>query len=314
MYNILNIKNKTLKIKEMENLCDNKNYVVIDFEIAQVGTTNLLEIGAIYIEDLKINDQYSRLIKPNQPIQDKITEITHITNDMVKDESNENIVVNEFFKWLKPKLEKGAIIVAHNVSFEKKILNAKIEEYNFNYDLKYVCTYRLSSFYFPLYHKHTLDNLCLCFDVPLEQHHRALDDCIMTTKYFLKLYKNVIPLSKENKYDDIYNLMIRSLNYKNDINVSAINYWEKDIGKKKEKWLHRLYIYTNKDTYVYNLDDKLFYEKNNKSKELRITNKMFFSLCLYIENKFKVHISSKKEFYEFIKNQFLVENNQIVLK
>ena len=312
MINLL-YKKKTKDFIEMENMCLQKNFVVIDFEIAQVRKKNvpidLLEIGAVYIEDCKIKDTYSSLIKPKNLIEERITNITNITNDMVENEKPVEIVFKDFYDWLKVKIDNGSILVAHNASStDIAFLKELIDRFNYpSINLDFICTLKLSNYYFPNFHKHTLTNLCVCFDVPLETHHRALNDCIMTAKYFLKLRKNVVPLSLNNELDKVYQLGQRSLNYKNEIKIEHVKYWEKNIRKNSEKIIHRLYIQTNKEEFVYNIDDKYFYERDSKE-ELILTNKLYYSFVNYLEDKYKVEIKTKKEFITFINKQFLKNN------
>ena len=308
MYKYL-FKNKSDKVVEMEKLCLNNKFIILDFEISSLGSNDLLEIGAIALEDSKIIDQYSSLIKPDVEIDKIIVNLTKITDYMVRKERSEKVVVREFLDWIIPKIENGYIIVAHNASFDMARLYAKLEQHNRTIanseEIKHICTLQLSRFYLPLFQRHSLDNLCHCFAVPLESHHRALDDCKMTAKYFIKLQKNLVPLSMSSEYNSLHELAIRSLRHNNPLVVNGIDYWEKQRGKKTN---HRLFISTNKETFVYNLDKKFFFASDNKSK-IEQSNKIYYALIIHIEDKFKVKINSRSEFYKFMKEQFLLSEN-----
>ena len=64
-----------------------EKYIVLDIETT--GTkpleSDIIEIGAVYIENNQVKDQFNELVKPNEIISEYITGITGITNEMVKD-------------------------------------------------------------------------------------------------------------------------------------------------------------------------------------------------------------------------------------
>ena len=65
------------------------NYVVFDLETTGCNPVNdyIIEIGAIKIENGEIHSVYNQMINPKIAIPPLITNITGITNDMVKDKT-----------------------------------------------------------------------------------------------------------------------------------------------------------------------------------------------------------------------------------
>ena len=61
--------------------------MVFDLETTGLSPINneITEIGAVKVIDGKISDTFEMLVKPKQKISQKITDITGITNEMVKD-------------------------------------------------------------------------------------------------------------------------------------------------------------------------------------------------------------------------------------
>ena len=64
-----------------------KDFVVLDLETTGLTpkTDRILEIGAIKVVDGEIKERYSTFINPQMEIPRRITELTGITGDMVKD-------------------------------------------------------------------------------------------------------------------------------------------------------------------------------------------------------------------------------------
>ena len=66
-----------------------------------------------------LNQVFSTFIKPTVPIPEAITELTHITDDMVADAPAINYVLPDFYKYC-----YGCSLVAQNIAFDYGFLNA----------------------------------------------------------------------------------------------------------------------------------------------------------------------------------------------
>ena len=63
-------------------------YVVVDLETTGLSPFNgdeIIEIGVTEIRGDNVGNNYSRFVKPKNPIPDLITNLTNITDEMVKD-------------------------------------------------------------------------------------------------------------------------------------------------------------------------------------------------------------------------------------
>ena len=87
--------------KETEEDLRESTYVVFDFETTGFNAEfdTIIEIGAVKIKNGEIIDRFDELINPNVELRNEITELTHITNDMLKDKRTEKEVVTDFIKW-----------------------------------------------------------------------------------------------------------------------------------------------------------------------------------------------------------------------
>ena len=95
----------------MNNIRENKgnsllelpdNYTVIDIETTGLDSTldNILEISAVKVRNNTITDSFSSLVHYAEELPEFITELTGITNDMVKDAPSLDMVLNNFYNFI----------------------------------------------------------------------------------------------------------------------------------------------------------------------------------------------------------------------
>lgn len=161
-----------------------KDYVVFDFETTGLDSNKdeIIEIGAVKISKGKIVSTFSAFIKPSVAIPEEITELTHITEEMVADAPAINYVLPDFYKYC-----YGCGLVAHNIAFDYGFLSniAKKMMYNFDnpqYDTMILARNKLKGL-----KNYKLGTICEYLGVSLVGAHRAVNDCLATAKVFLKL-------------------------------------------------------------------------------------------------------------------------------
>ena len=66
------------------------NYVLFDIETTGLDPEydEIIEIGAIKVDNNKVMDEFHSLIKPDNEIDEFITNLTGITNEMVENAAN----------------------------------------------------------------------------------------------------------------------------------------------------------------------------------------------------------------------------------
>ena len=79
------------------------SFVVFDLETTGFSATRnrIIEFGAVKVENGSITDRFSTFVNPQVPIPPRITEVTSITNDMVKDAPTIETVLPEFLEFCK---------------------------------------------------------------------------------------------------------------------------------------------------------------------------------------------------------------------
>lgn len=90
-------------------------YVVFDIETTGFSAIKdkIIEIGAVKVVNGKIIDKFSTFVNPERPIPFEITKLTSITDDMVMEYPNIEVILPQFLEFA-----KDAVLVAHNASFD----------------------------------------------------------------------------------------------------------------------------------------------------------------------------------------------------
>lgn len=151
----------------------NQVYVVVDIETTGGSGIfhKITEIGAVKIQNGKIIEEFQTLLNPGRAIPKYITGITGITNEMVKDAPKFSDIADQFFEFT-----KGAIFVAHNVRFDYGFIQKEYQRLETSYVRPLLCTVQGMRKHYPGLSSYSLKNLCVNFNISLEQHHRAMFD------------------------------------------------------------------------------------------------------------------------------------------
>ncbi|MBR1508287.1 MAG: PolC-type DNA polymerase III [Eubacterium sp.] len=164
-------------------------YVVFDIETTGLSTRNckIIEIGAVRVNtEGKEVGRFSEFINPEEPIPFEIEELTSISDAMVKDAPTVDVILPRFLDFC-----QGAILVAHNASFDTGFIKEFSKRLGLKYDFVALDTMTLSHVYLPFLGRYTLDRLCKHFGVVNKHHHRACDDADVTAKIFIELLKMI---------------------------------------------------------------------------------------------------------------------------
>lgn len=182
-------------------------YVVFDTETTGFnagGADQMIEIGAVKIKDGEITDRFDELIDPKRPIPAKITELTCITDDMVKGKDDEEAVTKRFLEWA-----GNLPMVAHNAKFDISFIEMAMKKYNLGtFKNTVIDTLELSRTLDQGYARHGLSALVKRYNIPWEEdaHHRADYDAEGTALVFSKMIKK-LESQKFEKISDLDNLV-----------------------------------------------------------------------------------------------------------
>ncbi len=156
-------------------------YAIVDIETTggQPSQDAITEIAIIVHDGTQIVDQYSTLINPERPIPFFITQLTGISDEMVRE-------APRFFEVAKKIVEmtENCIFVAHNARFDYSFLKKQFNDFGYNYQRKTLCSVRLARKLIPGLPSYSLGKLCKSLNIELIDRHRALGDALATAKLF----------------------------------------------------------------------------------------------------------------------------------
>lgn len=180
---------------------DEATYVVFDVETTGLSTAydTIIELAAVKIQEGKVVDKFESFANPHRPLSAKIIELTHITDDMLKDAPEVDEMIAKFYEFI-----GDAIVVAHNASFDMGFLYTAYEKAGIK-GVKHpvIDTLQLSRLVNPTMKNHRLNTLCNKYGIELTQHHRAIYDTEATGYLLLHLLKEA--KEKGIEYHDDFN-------------------------------------------------------------------------------------------------------------
>ena len=124
-----------------------QKYAVVDLETTGLDPSHgdrITEIGIAIWQNGKIVDRYQSLINPQRKIPAFVQDLTGITDAMVRKARPSREVLLEAMGFI-----GDMPLVAHNASFERKFLNAELEEISEKYSVDLICSLLLSRRVFP---------------------------------------------------------------------------------------------------------------------------------------------------------------------
>ncbi|MBE0296929.1 BRCT domain-containing protein [Gardnerella vaginalis] len=153
------------------------DYCVLDTETTGLSAyyDEIIEIGILRVRNNEIVDRYDQLIKPNFDIDDFITALTGITNDMLEGMPSIDSVKTDVLSFI-----GDDIILGHNTSFDMRFLNEVFKEQLSN---QYMDTMQFARKLYPELKHHRLSDLTDYLGLHNNEH-RALSDCTSTKELY----------------------------------------------------------------------------------------------------------------------------------
>lgn len=164
--------------------------VAVDIETTGLNLDEdvIIEIGAVKFNGRRVEDEWSTLVNPHQPISNFITQLTGITNNMVRNAPTLQDVIGDLIGFV------GDVpVVGHNISFDLSFLR-RAHALTSNIDID---TYELAAVLMPTASRYNLSALAQQLGILLPATHRALDDARVTHRVFIELVEKAHDLPIE---------------------------------------------------------------------------------------------------------------------
>ncbi len=178
---------------------------LVCFDIETTGLNaiydRIVEIGAVLFDsEGAIIKEYKQLINPKKHITESVIEIHGITDEMVKDSPEIDVVLPEFFAFI-----EDYPLIAHNAFFDTSFISYAGSKHNKKIPSNPIYdSLALTRKTFKEIGSHSLGNLIRHFSLDIENQHRALEDAIATAKIcniaFRKLTKKRLTKKRLNKF------------------------------------------------------------------------------------------------------------------
>ena len=164
--------------------------VAVDLETTGLNPDEdaIIEIGAVKFNGHRVEDEWSTLVNPRKSIPGFITQLTGISNPMVREAPYLIDVMGGLIEFV-----GDAPVVGHNISFDLSFLQqAGALRHNIDID-----TYELAAVLMPTATRYNLSALAQQLNILLPATHRALDDARATHAVFIALMEKAqqLPLS-----------------------------------------------------------------------------------------------------------------------
>lgn len=164
--------------------------IVLDFETTGMSP-NLgarpTEVAEVRVENGQIVDRYQSLMYAGVYVPSFITELTGITNAMVREAPSVDRVMRSLHAFI-----GGHPVVAHNASFDRKFLEAEWHRLRLTQASTMLCSLLVSRRLYPEVGSHKLGALVAYLNLPQTgRYHRALADAEMTAHLWVKMRQDI---------------------------------------------------------------------------------------------------------------------------
>ena len=262
-------------------------------------------------------DKFISLINPEKSIQPFVVNLTGINNKTLRNAPKFHEVAKRILE-----ITEDTIFVAHNTSFDFRILKTEYSRLGYNFKRNTLCTLELSKKLIPDMNSYSLGKLTKQLGIPLTQRHRASGDALATVKLFKLLLDKDLDkkIIIENIKNSNKNSLPKKLNQILDNLPNSVGiYYMHDENSK--------IIYIGKSKNIKKRINQHFAGKDNKSKKLQLhtetvsydeTGSELIAL-LKESNQIKLHKpiynrKLRKSVYPYGLYSYNDENNYINLK
>lgn len=228
-------------------------YAILDIETTggKFNEEGITEIAIYKFDGQTVIDQFISLVNPEKEIQAFVVNLTGINNKMLTN-------APKFYEVAKRIVEitKDCILVAHNTSFDYRILKTEFNRLGYEFKRNTLCTVELSQQLILDQPSYSLGKLTKSLGIPISGRHRASGDALATVHLFKLL------LEKDTE---------------KTIFKDSIKYFDKRIEKEKLQNLIEATPILMGVFYVHDSKGKIIYIGKGKNIKAEV-NKLFIKV------------------------------------
>ncbi|MFV0527926.1 MAG: PolC-type DNA polymerase III [Lachnospiraceae bacterium] len=172
----------------VDDITFDQSFVVFDLETTGLNTKTceIIEIGAVRIENGKITEYFSSFVNPHMPLPYAIERLTGIRDSMLVEAPSIEQVLPDFLEF-----SKGAVLVAHNARYDISVLESTCSRLKMPRTFAYVDTLGMAHFVMSELSRFKLGTIAKALGIKMDKAHRALDDATATAYMFLEFCKKL---------------------------------------------------------------------------------------------------------------------------
>lgn len=163
-------------------------FTAIDIETTGLSPKKerIIEIGAVRYEDRVQTAAFSTLVHlQNAELPERITALTGITEEMLKDAPKETDAMRSLLHFL----DGEQILLGHNIPFDYSFLKAAAERMGETFEYQGIDTLALARQCRPELKSRTLTAMCEEYAITTECAHRAEEDAVAAAKLYFHLWE-----------------------------------------------------------------------------------------------------------------------------
>ena len=163
-------------------------FVAFDLETTGLSsrTDTIIEIGAVIMKEGREVDRFQTFVAPGRKLEQKIIELTGITDNMLLGAPTIEDVLPKFLEFVGDR-----VLVAHNSDFDTGFIRAACAKLGLPYNFTAADTLILSQNLLPQLNKFKLDIVANALSLPDFNHHRAADDAVICGSIMARLLKKL---------------------------------------------------------------------------------------------------------------------------
>lgn len=179
-----------------------QDFTAIDVETTGLNpkTEKIIEVGAVKVRNGKIVERFDSLVHPGRRLTERITELTGITDEMLKDAPLPEKVIPEILDFI-----GGDILLGHSIMFDYSFLKRAAVNLGLmkSKDNRYgIDTLKIARCCLRELESRSLPFLCKYYEIPHEAH-RAEKDAEATALLYGKLVEGFGKTAESSLFDPV---------------------------------------------------------------------------------------------------------------